>query len=492
MKRPITLIITLCATFNIWAQSISPQRNVLFMLGENEEIYYSEYFFSQHLNQNRFACVIKNILNNTYTFVFNGNRIVNSAYLLHVNYLNVNENNGYIISYWDGNEQYINNRGNVYEYLQECKFDGNNNEKFWYSTVDGNQLNYYVHSKESKAGPFEDVIFDENYDYLYKSGGTWYGHKDGIDTQLAQEEDVEEKIYIFKNNGKLYVSVYGRVSQGYDDVNDLHVTKSGKYTYKYAINGKYYVNINGKQSQASDDRIYNIQLTENGKYIYCYKSNGKYHVDVNGNLSEGYDYVKDLRIIPSGKYAYSYGKNDKEYVNINGKVSSGYDKIGSHWDYYYYGGAHITDNDKYAYSYKNNDKWYVNINGNINGGYDRIYGLKMDDKGNYTYIYDTDEGKLYRHNNGQDSKTDLLISNMSSVSDYHGINLLRTNNSNIVLYSTDKKHSFYSTYRNEYVIIDGKRTSKSPALHAWYDKDKNSFIWNSIEGKALVVYEHKL
>ena len=491
MKLKFALIFIVCTTFNLCAQDTNLKRNVLFMLGENEEIYYNEYCISQQLNQNRFACIIKNTLNNTYTFIFNGIRIVTSDYLLQVNYLNVNENDGYVISYWDGEEQYLNNRGAVYENVLDCKFDGSNYEKFWYSIVEGKQLNYYVHYKGNKAGPFEEVRFDENYDYLYQSAGKWYGHKNGTNNLLPQEDD-EDKIYYFKDNGKWYVNVYGRVSQGYDNVSDLHVDVGGKYTYKYTSNGKHYVNINGKPSQASDDDISHIQFTENGKYIYSYKNNGKWYVNINGNSSEGYDYVHELKITANGKYAYSYENDEKEYVNINGKTSSGYDKIGYHWDYYYYGGIHITDNDKYAYSYNDKGKWYVNINGNISGGYNRIYGFRMDDKGNYTYMYDTDEGILYQNNNGKESKTNLLVSNMSNVSDYHGVRLFRTNNSNIVLYSNDKKHSFYSSYKQEYVVINGKRYSKSPALHAWYAQDKNAFVWNSVEGKSLVVYEYKL
>ncbi|MDR0540624.1 MAG: hypothetical protein LBH19_00255 [Dysgonamonadaceae bacterium] len=62
----------------------------------------------------------------------------------------------------------------------------------------------------------------------------------------------------------------------------------------------------------------------------------------------------------------------------------------------------------------------------------------------------------------------------------------------IELYASGNERSFYSNYAFEYVVIDGKKAGKSPALRAWYDKEKNSFIWNSIEGKELVVYEYKL
>jgi hypothetical protein len=59
----------------------------------------------------------------------------------------------------------------------------------------------------------------------------------------------------------------------------------------------------------------------------------------------------------------------------------------------------------------------------------------------------------------------------------------RDNPDNIEIYSADRAHTLYSAYKYEYVVIDGVRCGKSPALYAWYDKGKNAFIWNAVEGR---------
>jgi hypothetical protein len=61
---------------------------------------------------------------------------------------------------------------------------------------------------------------------------------------------------------------------------------------------------------------------------------------------------------------------------------------------------------------------------------------------------------------------------------------------NIEIYSADRAHTLYSAYKYEYVVIDGVRCGKSPALYAWYDKGKNAFVWNAVEGRELVLYEY--
>jgi len=67
-----------------------------------------------------------------------------------------------------------------------------------------------------------------------------------------------------------------------------------------------------------------------------------------------------------------------------------------------------------------------------------------------------------------------------------------TNDTPIELRSPNRIHSFFSDLANEYVIIDGKKIGKSPAIQVYYNEDKNAFVWNSIEKQELVVYEYKL
>jgi hypothetical protein len=282
--------------------------------------------------------------------------------------------------------------------------------------------------------------------------GRWYGCKEGQRPKLIPQEQEQEqkqkKITTVYENEKYYLTINGsRVSnQGYDAVYNLYLTESGKYAYFYRNDGKWYVNINGSSSPAYDEVGYNLSLTE------------------------------------SGKYAYYYRNDDKWYVNINGSSSPTYDAVGYNLS--------LTESGKYACSYRNNGKWYANINGSSSPAYDGVYHLTIEDNGTYGYYYAIDgDGIVYQNNNGKISKTNLLVSNQSY--QFHG-EVFRTSWEGTELYSSNKGNSFFSNYEYEYVVIDGRRFGKSPALHAWYEKNKNAFIWNAIEGKELVVYEYKL
>jgi hypothetical protein len=60
----------------------------------------------------------------------------------------------------------------------------------------------------------------------------------------------------------------------------------------------------------------------------------------------------------------------------------------------------------------------------------------------------------------------------------------------IELTSPDGEHFFHSSYEYEFVVVDGERCGKAPALYAWYDR--GAFIWNAVEGRELVVYKYVL
>ena len=303
MKRIITLIIALCATFSLLAQNSNLKREVLFTLGENEEIYGSEYFAAQYLNQNRFACIVRDTLKKTYTFVFNGKLIITINDWIRVNYLNVNEENGYIFYYHKEEE------------------------------------GYYVNCKGVEDGSFEDVSFnpsyykldyDGDYDFFYKLAGRWYVHKDGRNKLIPQKENNKTKneISFEREKNKYYVTINGvRIpnQQGYDMVYDyLKLTESGKYAYMYRNNGKSYVNINGKSSQGYDDVYGDVKLTESGKYAYKYSDNDKYYVNINGTIHGAYDDLYSHANYPfyindNGDFSFYYYLNGTEYKKTAAK-----------------------------------------------------------------------------------------------------------------------------------------------------------------------------
>lgn len=625
------LLIFTAGAYVFGQQSVgqNPKREVIFTMNPNEVIFQDEYFAYNYFGQNRFACILRDTITDKYTFVFNGKRVLSSTEMIGVNYLNLNETNGYAVHYYSNGVDYnnitLNIRGTVYENVDDWYAD-ENYENISYTTE--KQDGYYMHYRGMTDGPFEKIEFNKDYDYTYLLAGKWWGHRNGKNELMP--EDTSNKIYTAYEDGKYYLYVNGTKSQAYDSYIHLYTTKSGKYAYtyenstnkknertyvningtetiiygnildlilnesgkylySYRENGKWYININGSVSQSYDDvgRLY--LLTESGKYAYTYTKNqkiyvningntvsggyslvwslllaesgkyayyhqingGKYCVNINGIVSQSYDGVSDLYLTKSGKYAYIYQNNGKWYVNINGIVSQGYDEITNDNGYLFHlyesgkyayvyqnngkeylningivsqgfdkirtgaigivNGLNLTESGRYAYIYQNNGKWYVNIDGIVSQGYDEVrYLLNLSKGRKYAYCYQNN-GKWYANINGkiygaynavggayiEDNGDFSFTYNLNGVQ-YEKTNIgedpvwLGVDVSTLELYSTDKKHMFYSDYRYEYVVIDGKRYGTAPATQVKYDKDENTFIWNAVEGREFVVYEYRL
>lgn len=124
----------------------------------------------------------------------------------------------------------------------------------------------------------------------------------------------------------------------------------------------------------------------------------------------------------------------------------------------------IADKNNFGFQYyiKNTDIPYYHVNGNDNSSAEAYNSIKPNDIKNNL--------RWYNYGVYQQTRYETTVETMSA----------------------DRQHSFFSDYAYEYVVIDGQPVGKSPALYAWYNKSSNSFVWNSIEGKELVVYEYML
>jgi hypothetical protein len=209
-------------------------------------------------------------------------------------------------------------------------------------------------------------------------------------------------------------------------------------------NGKWFVNINGSISKFYE-AVSNLHISTGGKWVYSFKEYGKWYINENGSISKPYDDLDDLIILPSGKLAYSFAEANKWHVNNNGNISKGYQSISE---------LMVSEDGKLSYQFEENGKWFINNNGNISN---RFSSINIDNNGSLIWW-----GDCVRY---QDENE---------------------------ISSINKEHSFYSSYKYEYVVIDGRPIGKSPAIQSWYDEKKNTFIWTAIEGKELLTYEYKL
>jgi hypothetical protein len=195
-------------------------------------------------------------------------------------------------------------------------------------------------------------------------------------------------------------------------------------------------------------------ITKNDKFAFSYHDQGKWYANMDGKVFGPYQDGRDVTIADNGKFSFNYKENDAWYVNMDGKALSTYRSTSRASNDYYY--------DRYQrYPFEQSDYY-------DRGYYPGSYGSYDD----YYHDAPLDFFSLQKTYEPQPKKFNYSIT--------------------IEANSPDKQHTFYSDMKYEYVVIDGKIVGKSPAVQAWYNEENNSFAWNSVEGKELVMYEYKL
>ena len=440
---------------SLWAFGQNPLRKVVFTLNENESIVSNEYYLMQQFNKNRFACMVYDNLRKKSTFILNGKRIKTGNFppeyaddLCELHSFNVANDSNYIITYQQNNKWYINFNGFIDGGFEDIKVP----PRTW-----------------------DLITTEKTYDYLYKLADRWYAHKYGKNKKIdfIESQYKDGKYYVFYNgnsfgpyqgasqfqltkSGKYGFAYYndwykdwhvnnnGIISKSYEYISDFIILEDGKWAYIFKENEKWFVNINGSISKFYD-QVKNLNFSADGKWAYSFKEYGKWYINDNGSFSKAYDDISDLIILQSGKFAFSFIEDKKSYVNINGSISKGYEMVSD---------ILVSEDGKWSYHFKEYGNWFINNNGNISNGFSSII---TDNKGNLTWWGDR----------------------------------IREQDENEIL-SKNKEHSFYSSYKYEYVVVDGRPIGKSPAIQSWYDEKKNTFIWTAIEGKELLTYEYKL
>lgn len=448
-NRLIYVLLMIVSSLSSFAQN--PLRKVVFTLNENESIVSNEYYLMQQFNKNRFACMVYDNVRKKSTFILNGKRIKTGNFppdytynICQLHSFNVANDSNYIITFEQNDKLYINYNGIIDGGFEKIELPS----KFW---------NF--------------IISEKNFDYLYKLADRWYVHKNGKNKKV----DFIESQY---KDGKYYVFYNGNSFGPFQGTSQLQLTQSGKYGFVY-YNDWYkdwHVNNNGIISKTYEN-ISNFIILEDGKWAYIFKENGKWFVNINGSISKFYDDVKNLNFSADGKWAYSFKEYGKWYINENGSFSKAYDDVID---------LIILQNGKLAYCFIEDQKTRVNINGSISKGYEMVSDLEVSEDGKWSYQF-KENGNWFINNNG------IINNGFSSINTDNNGNLIFWGDpGELEISSANKEHSFYSSYKYEYVVIDGRPIGKSPAIQSWYDEKKNTFIWTAIEGKELLTYEYKL
>ena len=478
MKKSLYSFFVIFCSLKIVSQVGVPKRTILHTLAKNEILNSSEYYTFQTLNKNGFACIISDTIQKKNRFIFNG-KVIFSADLISSNSfsntildLDFSNENGYSYKYKENGKFYVNYQGKI-----EGPFDDVTNEKYFLQR-------HCIYEK-----------IPENFDFFYSLGGRWFSYFRGKAEMLEINENETENnsncsfsYWTTKEQGKTYFSEIRcekyRNKVGFDSL--VTTAKNSKSTAFICVNnGKRYFCINDVISEPFDNNGYSrIQLIGD-KYCYEYIKNGKRFINFNGKAVEiDCDYIQTYNIFDNGFYYFIYFKNEKQFININGKTFGPYDAI----EYE----ERVYSNGNFGFVFKKNNEYFVNLNGLVSASYLTVNSLDYISNGKYKYLFSKEDGWVYENNNGKVTKTDDRKYGSSWVALPLSKRLFDYSINKYKITSNNKSHTLYTDLKYDYVVIDGRSYGKAPAIKAWYDETKNSFVWNAWEGKELVLYEFKL
>jgi hypothetical protein len=190
----------------------------------------------------------------------------------------------------------------------------------------------------------------------------------------------------------------------------------------------------------------------------------------------------------SGHYMYGFhdGEQARVVVNVDGeeRVSRAYDLIDC---------SRLTVGGQYAFRYRDGDRQGVHVNGRDVEGFAHVENLRLTDDDGVRFLHARRDGNVYEWHDGNERETGLRAGMNSALSGYTpfgNTNPFASDEHTLELVSPDGRHSLISSFKEESVVIDGRRYGKAPALYAWYDR--GTFVWNAVEGRELVVYSYAL
>jgi hypothetical protein len=461
----LVVLVSLTSQVGFAQKNSKLTREVLFTLDANERIYFNEYCVATNFSNKKFVAVVENTLTHEHTLVHNGKRIVKTKgdyssvyekYPFGIFYFDVEKENGLGYTYELAGRRFVNIEGKVL------------------SKVNGEVSNFMIYGTKKFAFLYRKI--EDTYTSVYIDGRIFGPHKW---VSAFTVTDKGSFMYYYKlTTDNYYININGEIFGPYNSINNAYMNKNGSYIYSYSIKNNntysYYVNVNGTNIESNDKRIFDAHVFDNGGYIYGYHDNFKQYINLNGKISGPYDasYAQPYLHIKfaNDSYIITHKIDGNYYVDVDEVRFGPFAEV----DYLGHNGVQIAKDKKYAFRYTDtNGKQRYCVNGNLNAS--------------------MDEFDFFSSN----IETDHLANNLNFI--HYGYNMFDNTitiedmfDNTINITSPDNTHSFYSDFAYEYVVIDGEPVGKSPALYCWYNDKTHAFVWNSIEGKELVIYEYKL
>ena len=479
MKRSFFAVLAVMLSVSLWGRT--PERRVMYTLPPGEVLDIGEYIVQYSLSGSKFALITYNPQTKKSTLVFNGKPIVASEKYLGdiytLGYINVDEPDGYVVKVWDGKDYYVNRGGKMegpYEYVfWDYPEDYEYQYRYGPEPPEMTDTYYYVLANrvyknvggklmKSEGARFVGDICDDEYYYVDMDGHLLSYPKYG-----SFYSDGRSFAYVYKMMS--YDDYYFLVINGYEtdrarNFGDVVFNEKGDYAYsRCELNSEgydeWYVVKNGEKLTEKGYSISDLRLLENGDVVYV--TDNRIHLPKETIVVDS-GYVDQFVYIDREHYGFTYRKNTKMYVRVNGASDLGpYDRV--EW-------FTMKQDGTYSFVYGEGTKKYVRHGNKIYGPFRWVDNVKFLDNGGCSFTY-SKGGDSYWYNNGK-------IVNYNTYWD----SLVLDNNG----------HNFYSNCEYNYVVIDGERFGNSAALQARYDEAKNAFVWLSLEGQELVVYEYRL
>ena len=321
-----------------------------------------------------------------------------------------------------------------------------------YRTKDGH---WYLNGKFITGKEIHGLYVNDRGDYAY----TVYGEHANISQG--------------KNDSKPYVVKNGvRVTDGKEFARCYCLTESGELVYQTA-NKLYLPGVPEGIELQPNANIVDFYYHDSSHYAFMFHGDG-YYIKISGMTDRGPYYpARDLRYLDNGRYAYVYKKTSGEmYACIDGLELGPYSYIGD---------VRINSAGKYLFCYRPADSkseydyTCIRTHDGDYGPFDAIYSdIKFSENGDYSFHF-CKNGVEYLNENG-------VVTTLPSTGGYTGNSISMDVNG----------HSFHSEYGFDYVVVDGQRFGKAPALECFYDDPKRVFRWYSIENQELAVYEYAL
>lgn len=285
-------------------------------------------------------------------------------------------NNKYFVLY--KNEKY-----GPYDYMVKLpKLLYKNMITYIYKNYENNQENCYLQIGNSIFGPYNDISYNSDFDYLPyymaekndktylldKLNGNEYGPMDEVvdDYCYIGPEDKPQSVFYFRVGDAWYLICGSEKFGPYDEIGYFISSRDDlDFICKIKKNNQWFL-LSGKDQYGPFDEIdYEIFSNFHKIIIYSVKIDGKWYM-INGTEKDGpYDEIRYYPHPDSTKIFVYTVKIDEKWYIIKGTEKNGpYDEI--------YNIQYYEDSGELIYMFKNNNQSYLVYNNTVVGPYDDV------------------------------------------------------------------------------------------------------------------------